>query len=52
MKPIILITALLFLLSSCLLDQPYYDDGCYTKRVRIYDKHGKYKGHTEERVCE
>jgi hypothetical protein len=44
----------IFLISSCAIDQSYYksDSKCHYKRVRIYDEKGRYKGYTEERVCE
>jgi len=50
--PLIIITS--FFINACVIDDRYTQDDkkCHYKRVRIYDEKGRYKGYTEERVCE
>jgi len=51
---IISIILFCFLVSCAELANYQYQDTrkCHYKRIRIYDEKGKYKGYTEERVCE
>ena len=55
MKLIIASIILFCFLVSCaeLANYQYQDTRkCHYKRVRIYDEKGRYKGYTEEQVCE